>query len=97
MSAVLYLIRHGATEGDGVVRYKGVIDVEISGLGKAQACAAGERLKGLVDKQGRRLDAVYTSPLKRALSTAEEISRLFELLYHIPETLVFHHEPRSRV
>jgi len=36
MVTTLYLIRHGATEGDGALRYKGSIDVPLSARGAEQ-------------------------------------------------------------
>ncbi|MDZ7640624.1 MAG: histidine phosphatase family protein [Desulfurivibrio sp.] len=45
MVTTLYLVRHGATEGDGVARYKGSIDVPLSALGKEQIAATAERLR----------------------------------------------------
>lgn len=62
----VYLLRHGETswnaEGN---RYCGRTDINLTEKGIAQAEAVHQRLK---DKQ---LDAVYSSPLTRALRTAE--------------------------
>ena len=64
----LLLVRHGVTEFNSSRRYAGHKDVELSLVGYQQA----ERLRGrLVDD---KIDAVYSSDLRRALVTAEIIS-----------------------
>lgn len=45
MVTTLYLVRHGATEGDGVARYKGSINVPLSVLGREQIAATAGRLR----------------------------------------------------
>ena len=63
----LLLVRHGITEFNSSRRYAGHRDVGLSLVGYQQA----ERLRGrLVDD---KIDAVYSSDLKRALVTAEVI------------------------
>lgn len=65
MMLTVYLLRHGETtwNADGN-RYCGATDVELTTKGKTQALDAGMLLKGI------SFDAVYSSPLKRALDTA---------------------------
>ena len=65
MSALLYLFRHGHIEARG--RMVGRADIPLSGQGEAQADYWRERLAGSV------FDAAWTSPLRRALQTAERI------------------------
>lgn len=62
----IYLLRHGETtyNADGN-RYCGRTDAELTEKGIAQAHRVAETL------QGRPIDAVYASPLKRAYLTAE--------------------------
>jgi len=76
MVKTLYLIRHGATLNDGVKRYKGSIDVPLSEEGieqiKKVSLYLGQRLKD------QKL-VVYSSPLSRALRSAEIISQVFNL------------------
>ncbi len=69
MVKTLYLIRHGETEGSEVRRYKGSIDVPLSEKGI-------EQIKRLSDFMARtsELQAVYCSPLIRALNSAEIIA-----------------------
>src|SRR5262245_60499622 len=60
----LLLARHGQTAWNASRRFQGSTDVGLSERGRAQAEALGERLRG------RRLAAVYVSPLCRARETA---------------------------
>jgi alpha-ribazole phosphatase len=68
MVTTLYLIRHGATEGNHEKRYKGSIDVPISQEGIEQVKRTAEFIR--LELQGRSLAAVYSSPLSRALDSA---------------------------
>ncbi len=64
----LLLVRHGITEFNSTRRFAGYSDVEMSADGYRQV----ERLRDrLLDE---KIDAVYSSDLKRALVTAEVIS-----------------------
>jgi len=72
MVGTLFLIRHGATEGSGVKRYKGSLDVPLSEEGIAQV----ERTaKFLASQLNGPLEAVYSSTLIRAVRSAEAIAR----------------------
>ena len=62
----LILIRHAESEMSG--RYLGRTDPPLSDRGRAQAQALARRLAG------ERLVALYSSPLKRALDTAQAIA-----------------------
>ncbi len=80
MVTTLYLVRHGTTdengEGSEVKRYKGSIDVPMSEKGIEQIKKASvfitERVNG-------HLSTVYTSPLSRALKSADIIARPYNL------------------
>jgi len=61
----LLLARHGQSVSNAVRRFQGVQDVPLSELGRRQA----EALAGAL--RGRRVAAVYSSPLLRARHTAE--------------------------
>lgn len=60
-------IRHGASEWTGGSRLCGQTDVPLSDLGQRQAEALAERLAG------RRFDALWSSPLRRARDTAAHV------------------------
>ena len=90
----LLLVRHGETDWNAQRRYQGQTDVPLSDFGKRQAEFVA---KSLLDQ---KIDAVYTSDLKRARETAEIIvdhnglevmpePRLRELKFGILEGLTF--------
>ena len=60
----LWLVRHGETEWATAGRHTGWTDVPLTELGRAQAAAAGQRLRGMTFAR------VLTSPLSRASETA---------------------------
>lgn len=72
-STVLYLVRHGETDynRDGIVQGSG-IDSVLNETGRTQAQALAERL------EGRSVDAVYASTLRRAKQTAAVAARPHE-------------------
>lgn len=65
----LVVIRHGRTEWNRVERFRGRADIELDEIGVRQAEAAAERLSTWPIK------AVYTSPLKRAFTTASVLAK----------------------
>ncbi|HPD16092.1 MAG TPA: histidine phosphatase family protein [Planctomycetota bacterium] len=70
----MILVRHGQTEWNRVERFRGRADVPLNDAGLAQAEATGRRVAA-----EWRPAAVYSSPLSRALKTAEAIARHFGL------------------
>ncbi len=64
----LLLVRHGVTEFNSTRRFAGYTDVELSAEGYRQV----EKLRDYLADE--KIDAVYSSDLKRALVTAEVIS-----------------------
>jgi len=66
----LFVARHGETEWNRVGRWQGNTDVPLSDVGRAQARALGERVRGLGIAQ------VHASHLERARETAEIIAKL---------------------
>jgi alpha-ribazole phosphatase/probable phosphoglycerate mutase len=80
MVTTLYLIRHGETEGAEKRRYKGSIDVPLSGNGIRQIERVSRLLSAEVKKcrsegdQSVVLSSVYCSDLVRAIKSAEIIA-----------------------
>jgi broad specificity phosphatase PhoE len=68
MATRVFLVRHGATELSSEDRFAGAIDVLLSAAGCEQARLLGQRLSA------EKLCAVYASPMKRTIATAELIA-----------------------
>jgi broad specificity phosphatase PhoE len=64
-----FLIRHGQTGWNKEARFRGRVDIELDEAGMRQAEAVADRLAQC------GAAAIYSSPLKRALMTAEPIAR----------------------
>ena len=67
---MIYLIRHGQTDQNVAWRIQGQRDFPLNDTGVSQAEAAGKRLKEL----GISFSRIYSSPLVRALKTAEIVT-----------------------
>lgn len=63
-----WVVRHAESSWNAQGRYQGQTDVPLSELGRQQAAALAERLRG------QSFDAVYSSDLERARATAEVIA-----------------------
>lgn len=66
---LVYFIRHGESVGNREERFRGRHDFELNETGLQQAKALQKELSS------RQLQIIYCSPLKRALKTAEILSR----------------------
>ena len=64
--STLILLRHGESEWNASNQFTGWVDVDLTDKGRAEAARAGVLMKAL----DRRPDAVYTSLLRRAITTA---------------------------
>ena len=64
----LLLVRHGITEFNSTRRFCGYTDIELS----ADGCQQVEKLRDRLASE--KIDAVYSSDLKRAMATAEGIT-----------------------
>ena len=69
----LYLIRHAEAMGNVKEFFQGSLDVEISSKGFKQLEELKSRFKDV------SLDAIYSSPLKRAVQTAQAINEYHRL------------------
>jgi len=69
----LILVRHGETEWNVEEVFRGRIDVKLNETGVRQAELLAEYLRGI------KIDAIYSSPLRRALNTAEAIAGYHKL------------------
>ncbi len=75
----LYLVRHGETDWNAARRVQGATDIPLNDCGRTQARRTGRLLAS------RNWDAVISSPLSRALETAELIAH--EIGRDAPEVL----------
>ena len=73
----IILARHGETEWNVGEIFRGRIDVELNGTGLKQAELLAQHLSKV------KIEAIYSSPLKRALGTAATIAS-----YHQPEIII---------
>lgn len=67
----IYIIRHGETDWNKAGRVQGQTDIELNAYGIELA----ELTAAALEQEGVRFDRVYTSPLKRAVRTAEILCR----------------------
>src|SRR5689334_13838242 len=67
--ARFYFVRHGETEWNAQGRLCGRTDVALSANGRRQAGLLADRFRPMA------IDALYSSPLQRALETARCIGR----------------------
>ncbi len=67
MKTTVILVRHGETEWNVLHRFQGLSDVPLNDTGRQQAGFAANGLRDV------KLDVIYTSPLQRAVETAEII------------------------
>jgi broad specificity phosphatase PhoE len=69
MTTSIYLARHGQTAWNKEEIFRGRTDVPLDETGLRQAELAGEYFKGM------EIHAIYSSPLSRALETAQKIAQ----------------------
>jgi broad specificity phosphatase PhoE len=69
----LILIRHGETNWNNIGRYQGQADPPLNPRGRQQAAELAENLAGA------QLDMLYSSPLRRALETAEIVAERLKI------------------
>lgn len=73
----VYLVRHCEAEGNLKQLFQGRIDTDVTTLGAKQLEFLTERFKDV------KLDAIYSSPLKRAFKTAEAVKGVREMPINI--------------
>ena len=65
--AIIYVIRHGKTDFNEQGRYLGITNFSLNAAGRQQAKELAKEIRKL------KIDLIVSSPLKRALETAEII------------------------
>jgi len=80
-----YLVRHGESVSNREGRVQGQADVELSAFGRVQAAAIGDRVRSLAG--ATPIGEIWSSPLQRALETAEAIATAVGLPVRVEERL----------
>jgi len=80
--AKLILARHGETMWNIEMIYRGRMDINLDEVGIKQAELLGKYLSNW------GLEAIYSSPLSRAIDTANIIARYQKIGVHIAEGLI---------
>ncbi len=75
---IIYLLRHGETEGPKRV-YKGHINVPLSKNGIMQVEKVAQKFKEFIKKYDFHNSIILSSPLDRALKTAEILSKKLKI------------------
>jgi len=78
----IILVRHGETEWNVKEVFRGRIDIELNETGLKQVQLLAKYLSGI------KIGAIYSSPLKRALTTAEIMASYHELEVEIAPGLI---------
>ncbi|MGI6264870.1 MAG: histidine phosphatase family protein [Acutalibacteraceae bacterium] len=78
----IYLIRHCETQGNKKRLFQGHIDMPISAEGESQLQRLAERFRDIA------LDRIYSSPLGRAMRTAQAVDRYHGLDITVDERLI---------
>jgi len=69
----IYLIRHGQTAWNKELRFRGRVDIPLNEQGIREARAIADALRN------KTIDAIYTSPLRRSIETAQPVAELLHL------------------
>lgn len=78
----IYIVRHCEAMGNQNRIFQGISDCDVTELGKKQLSCVAERFKDI------KLDAIYSSPLKRAFKTAEAVNKYHKLPIKINNKLI---------
>ena len=70
----IYFIRHGESQFNKEGKLQGQMDPPLSNKGKKTASILARNLKDTFISSGKEINAIYSSPLRRAKKTADAIS-----------------------
>jgi phosphoserine phosphatase len=77
-----YFVRHGETDLNREFRCQGRQDISLNGTGREQIADTAKKLKDV------HIDAIYSSPLRRAMESAEIIAKVKKLPVKMLDWLV---------
>jgi broad specificity phosphatase PhoE len=83
----LILIRHGETHWNVIGRYQGQADPPLNAKGQKQAKQVAQALNAKT-----QIDVLFTSPLRRAIQTAEKIAETLDIPLHADPRLMEIHQ-----
>ena len=78
----IYLVRHGQTEWNKELRFRGRVDIPLNEMGRRQAEAIANAL------EASEITRIYTSPLRRSIETAQPTAKLLNLTIEPAQGLV---------
>ena len=78
MVTTVYLVRHGETDYNLGPRYQGQMDIPLNERGRRQGDLLGQAMKDCA------IDAVFSSPLGRAMETGKLVAQYHENLEVVP-------------
>ena len=67
MTKTIYIFRHGQTDYNVARRVMGQLDIPLNDVGRIQAAELANKLETAT------IDVIYSSPLTRAIETAQKI------------------------
>ena len=79
----LFILRHGQTDLNLARKVQGHMDVDLNATGIEQA----EDLAKVVREKSLRFDAIYCSPLRRALDTCEIVTGQSRDTFHVDDRI----------
>lgn len=79
---ILYVVRHGETDLNSQERYGGQMNVPLNETGLKQAKILAEKIKEI------EFDIMISSPLLRAVQTAQVISEMCDIPYSINKSFI---------
>ena len=79
----LFILRHGQTDLNPARKVQGHMDVDLNATGIEQA----EDLAKVVREKNLRFDAIYCSPLRRALDTCEIVTGQSQDTFHVDDRI----------
>lgn len=90
----IIVVRHGETDWNKQLRVQGVTDIPLNDKGVAQAQASAKALLSYLQNSKISIQ-IYSSPLKRAMDTAQAIADELAAAHHQPTSSTIGLLPRS--